>query len=250
MFKRLLRRGISMLGYDVQRIDRAEADPYRFVASIFRGRSLSTVLDVGAHEGDTAIRLVEAFPKALVHCFEPFKGSFEVLIRKSAAYPRIRTYNCALADSVGQRILNVNKFSATNSLLESSSRACEIVSGDWMDSVSTSDVRTTTLDAWCVEQKISFIDLLKMDVQGFESRVLTGGEAMLAQGKVAAVLAEVLFAPLYKDQCFFHDIYDRMWSLGFRLAGTYELSRNSSHYLSWCDALFIHPEVMAERLSS
>ncbi len=247
MFKQLLRLGASKLGYEIRKRNVTETDPYLFAANIFREQAVSTILDVGAHEGHTAIRLVDVFPKASIHCFEPFDGSFQALSQVAASRPRIRTYKCALADSVGKQVLHMNKFSATNSLLANSPTASEFVQGDWMDVSGTSQVEAITLDAWCEKENISFIDLLKMDVQGFENRVLAGGEGMLAEGKVAAVLAEVLFAPLYQDQCFFHDIYARMWNLGFRLAGTYELSRTSSQYLSWCDALFIHPEVLAKR---
>ena len=55
-----------------------------------------------------------------------------------------------------------------------------------------------TLDSWCDFEVIREIDLLKLDVQGYEGRVLRGAREMLKRTKF--VVVEVLFCQHYIGQ--------------------------------------------------
>ena len=59
---------------------------------------------------------------------------------------------------------------------------------------------------------------LKIDVQGFEEKVLAGGRQTIARAKV--VLLELSYELLYENQPLFADIYEIMKDLGFRFQGT------------------------------
>jgi hypothetical protein len=59
-------------------------------------------------------------------------------------------------------------------------------------------VSVTTIDRYCAENRISYIDLLKIDTQGYEYEVLTGANAMLSAGNVSVVLTELNCTGLYK----------------------------------------------------
>ena len=43
------------------------------------GKKISTIFDVGAHEGQSALKFREAFPLATIHCFEPVSVQYEKL---------------------------------------------------------------------------------------------------------------------------------------------------------------------------
>ena len=88
-----------------------------------------------------------------------------------------------------------------------------------------------------------------MDVQGYEQRVLQGSERIFSEGKVAAIFTEILFVPLYEDQVYFQNLYADLWRHGFRLVYIYNPVVNELKFLSWCDALFVHPDVMVHRLA-
>ena len=63
--------------------------------------------------------------------------------------------------------------------------------GGVVPAATASAVETTTLDAYAAEAGIERVDLLKIDVEGAEERVLRGSRGLLETGRVAAVVLEI-----------------------------------------------------------
>jgi hypothetical protein len=59
--------------------------------------------------------------------------------------------------------------------------------------------------------------LIKMDVQGFEDRVIAGGHETFEKANV--VIVETSFVPLYEKQPLFGDIHNQLLNLGFSYRG-------------------------------
>jgi hypothetical protein len=79
--------------------------------------------------------------------------------------------------------------------------------------------------------------LVKIDVQGFEDRVLAGGRGLL--GRTALAIVEVNHEAMYEGQPSFEHIYQVMAELGFQFHGTWHqlFSRRSGAVLS-SDVIF------------
>src|SRR3954467_1486450 len=60
------------------------------------GVAISTILDVGANDGVSAIKFRDAFPDATIHSFEPVTKTFEILKRKVATYTDIHCHQLAV----------------------------------------------------------------------------------------------------------------------------------------------------------
>jgi FkbM family methyltransferase len=58
------------------------------------------------------------------------------------------------------------------------------------------EVDTVTLDVFCEENHIEYIDLLKVDVEGFELEVFQGCSKMLSKKKVGLICFEISSGPL------------------------------------------------------
>ena len=99
----------------------------------------------------------------------------------------------------------------------------------------------TTLNSFCGTNHIDRIDLIKIDTQGYELKVLKGADKIISPTFARAVYVEVLFVELYEAQPYFLDIYKVLSERGFRLVGFYNIFRSvqSPHFLLWCDALFV-----------
>jgi FkbM family methyltransferase len=242
--KRLVKYLLRQRGLDVVHTNRFGASPWQDVNTMFQGLPLKTVFDVGANIGQTSVEFLHYFPAACIHSFEPFAAAFEKLRQAAAGCARIKPVQSALGEAVGQRVLYVNAESATNSLLPNAPEADCFQPQGFADARGTASIAISTVDAYCEREKILFIDLLKMDTQGYELKVLQGAERMVAGGNVAAIFSEVLFAPIYEGQTYFHDIYEHLWARGFRLVSLYGVQLNNQKFTSWCDALFVHPEVL------
>lgn len=76
-----------------------------------------------------------------------------------------------------------------------------------------------TLDNYCLQNNISKIDILKIDVQGFEAEVLLGASRLLADSLIDMLIIEVTFDDYYKHSTSFYDIESillkRLYALGY-----------------------------------
>ena len=203
---------------------------------LLKGKA-STILDVGAAVGDTVVKYAELFPNAKIHAFEPFPESFETLHTRFRRNSNIVLNKQALSDQFGGATMNVNKMVDTNSMLKSknigatSDKSCETVGQIYID--------TDTLDNYCFRNKIQKIDILKIDVQGFEIEVLNGAHNLLQDNAIKMVFVESYFEQQYVDQPLFHEIAAVLYKWGFVLQDLYDPYFSSSNIL-WCDALFIN----------
>jgi hypothetical protein len=73
------------------------------------------------------------------------------------------------------------------------------------------------LDDFRAQRQLKPPDLIKLDVQGYELEALKGAEQCTAAAK--AVLMEVSFVKLYRDQPLFDEIVGHMADHGFRIYG-------------------------------
>jgi FkbM family methyltransferase len=188
-------------------------------------------------------------PYAAIHCFEPYEEAYRKLCNLASRHPRVKTTQCALGQAVGTQTLWTNAASVTNSLLPNSPAASQFQPPEMISPKGSVTIHVSTIDRYCEQFGVDFIDLLKIDTQGYDLRVLRGAENTLSQGRIALIFVEVLFAPLYAGQNYFHEIYDFLWAHDFRLVNLYAVAHTEASYLCWCDALFVHADVLARRVS-
>jgi len=109
-------------------------------------------------------------------------------------------------------------------------------------------VDTTTLDAFCQEEKINEIDFMQIDVQGADLDVLEGATKILSRGTLA-IQIEVEFSHLYTNQPLFADVDTFLRKHDFTLfdiSQSYRIirtrspiqSRVRSGQLLWGDAFY------------
>jgi FkbM family methyltransferase len=214
-------------------------DAFSEQARLFRTRPPAVVFDVGAHHGQTARTYRALFPTAIVHCFEPFPASFAALEATAAELSNVRTHNVALSDTIGEAAFHSNAFSPTNSLLPTAPTAAAVWGAGLVNTVAEVRVRTTTLDEFCRAHAIDSIDLLKLDVQGAEPRVLAGGAGMLCARRVRMIYTEIITLPTYAGQLALDEFLRLMRGYGFELFNLFDLSLTPAGQLRQVDAIFL-----------
>jgi FkbM family methyltransferase len=162
-------------------------------------------------------------PSAHVVCIEPIPEQAELLRRR---FERCNvTVICAAAgDRDGQTQFHQVSGSYSSSVLPMSRHKTEFPSVSI--EVATYPVQLGRLDTilgdlW-VEQ--SLIDLLKIDVQGYELPVLEGAQKVLSRCR--HVLIEMSLRPLYEGQSPFEEVVCWLYKHGFRMIDYVEGTRS------------------------
>ncbi len=211
-----------------------------------------TVLDVGANVGFFSQGVLQAATNTIVHAFEPFPEAYDRLQDLAKRFEeRLFPHMNAMSDKPGASLLFLNSADVTNSLLPNADSAADYQPAHYSDPVGTLEVALNTVDAFCKKESISTIHLLKIDTQGTDLNVLKGARELIENSEVCLILVEVLFVPMYSDQCWFHEIQTWLTARGFQLVQLYEINRDDSlRFSKWADALFVSRNAMEKALSS
>jgi FkbM family methyltransferase len=146
--------------------------------------SFQMVFDVGANVGEMAELFVSHFPQATVHAFEPVDSTFAKLTRAVGKHPRVIPHRMAASDTAGLATIRLFDDSARNTLVS------DLTDSLRTDSSGLEDIEMLRLDAVMAELKVDSIDLLKIDVEGFEANVLRGCGDNLNPKKVRYIYFE------------------------------------------------------------
>jgi FkbM family methyltransferase len=144
----------------------------------------------------------------------------------------------ALADRPGTAALHQNDRPATSSLLPfrpESSWAQELNLAER----ATIEVPLETIDRYCAAHGIGAIDLLKIDVQGFEPECLRGARDMLARQAIRVIQAEIITHRIYQRRTSFLDIESILIPLGYRLFSVIDVIGSPRGELLMLDALYV-----------
>jgi FkbM family methyltransferase len=238
MFKSLLQSLLGLTGYAFVSKRRFGWDIWQDISTLMGPVSNPVIFDVGAHAGETLATAKREFPTANLYCFEPDPDSFRALSKVSADFSRVSLYQLALGDVSGSFDFFRNAESMTNSLLPASLEAAKGEVAALMANRETITVSVITLDDFCAEHRVERIDLLKIDCQGFDCRVLKGAEQMLAEKRVSVIQCEAIFDPQYAGQGWFHEVLGFLTRCDYALCNIGRPARNSHYEMAFADALF------------
>jgi FkbM family methyltransferase len=152
--------------------------------------------DIGANLGDMALHMARRVrPGGRIFAFEPVPPIFQRLktnIEHNSMADTVIPIEAALSDLCGTAEIYSPDAGQRNQGIGSLVHASAEVADRYQ-------VRTTTLDEFVAEHQLSRVDVLKIDIQGGEIRMLTGGDQTLRR-----------FSP---------DLFIEVWSDDLRAAG-------------------------------
>jgi FkbM family methyltransferase len=205
-----------------------------------REASISTVLDIGANTGQFATAIRHILPRATIHSFEPLPECHELMTRRMADDPLFHAYNVAVGDEDRTVEFMRNDFSQSSSVLPMADLHKQAFA--WSSRASRVNVQMNRLDTLLGPAlPLAARVLVKIDVQGFEDRVLAGGERVISSAHI--VMVETSLQPLYEGQASFDQVYSMLKSYGFSYGGNMDqLSDPRDGRILQADALFFRDD--------
>jgi FkbM family methyltransferase len=194
-----------------------------------RGRNVSTILDVGANEGQFAWMARYCWPRAQIYSFEPDERAVKKYLAVHGTDARISIRACALSVAEGAMKLRLAKVSAQNSFL--------VEPGIELEGIL--NVPVHRLDE-LVKTLPPGDTMLKLDVQGFEAQVLLGSVRLLP--RINWILLEISLMDMYEGGSRVEDIWGFVRSQEFVYCAVLDQYRlPSTCVVAQMDVLFGRP---------
>lgn len=202
-------------------------------------RGDAMVFDIGANLGFSTASYRQMFPDATIHAFEPHPKAFDQLREKFRADGKVILNNCGVADQPGRLQFNLSNDIASSSFLAISNTS-PYVRGIGLSMVETCEVAVTSVDEYCSAQGIDRIDFMKLDVQGFERKVLDGASRMLKRHAIGVIQTEIVFRDFYTESSSFFEIEECLQAHGYSLRCIYDIYPAEGAQIFQCDAIYAY----------
>jgi FkbM family methyltransferase len=152
----------------------------KFFKKIFLNK-INIIIDVGSHKGEYIFNIIKNFHYNKIYCFEPNPKIFNILKKKISKKQNIELNNIGVGNIEGSEILNENLESSSTSInqLNTSSKYFKkkyFFLNPFQNKSITKPIKIkiTTLGNFIETQDIKSIDLLKIDTEGYELKVIEG----------------------------------------------------------------------------
>jgi FkbM family methyltransferase len=233
-----MRSVVRKMGYQISRLEPGvDANNATTEQQRLLGDNVSIIFEVGAADGRDCLDYAQRYSNATVHAFEPMPENYAKLAQKAQENPRIIAHQMALSDKAGTADFFVAEWDDASSLLKSEN------TGSTFDAYHKTkqciSVSVDTIDHICSKNSIDNIDLLKIDAQGAELKILIGAHDILSRIGVRVIYCEIQFLRLYQNAARFDEIWSLLSGYGYRLHNIYNLVYNHRGEICWGDAIFV-----------
>jgi FkbM family methyltransferase len=149
------------------------------------------MLDIGANMGQWMMPLSRKFPRSVIISFEPIPINFKFLCKASKILKlsNTRTFDFAISDKNGKEKMLIpyidNVPVTTQSILKDS------LKNKADDKFKGIEINAYTIDNFIEKLKINNVTLIKIDTEGAEDKVLSGGRNTILKFKPVMLLKQV-----------------------------------------------------------
>lgn len=144
---------------------------------------VKTIFDVGANIGESENYFSKHFNQANIFCFEPVKNSFDNL-NANLKGKNTKTFNFGFGEVESTLEIEVYK----NPSLSSFNSFNTPIFQNQEKSIELIEIKT--LSNFCKLNNIDNIDILKIDTEGYDLKVLKGAIELLKNNKVSIIQVE------------------------------------------------------------
>jgi FkbM family methyltransferase len=225
-FKRLVRKTFRYFGLEVNKINK-EIKNISF-DEIYKKKIKKNpiIFDVGANKGQSIERFKKIFENPIIYAFEPIKFEFDILKEKYSNDENVILNNYAIGDKNETKDFNImaqtgnssfNKLTPDTDWLKKRSKQFNTTKEGFVREIQKIQIKT--LDYYCEKNNITNIDLLKIDTQGYEDKVLKGCKNTFEKNIVASIESEIMLDNVYEKYFTFSDYEKILIPQNFRLVG-------------------------------
>ncbi len=234
---RLIRKIFNSFGYEIVKTKNLAED--FSIGQWITKLNINTIIDVGSNEGQFINSIEGILPNRKIIAFEPIESVYKKLVANTKAF-NIVAYNFGLSDINATAEINISKNLVSSSLLNME----DLHKKAYPESeyINKEVIQLKRLDDVINPAELTGRILLKIDVQGYENKVIAGGNQTIKS--VDIIIIEFSYQPIYEGQWLFNEMYTYFVSNGFKFIG---LADQVSHVgigvPIFGDAIFIKADI-------
>lgn len=217
--KNLFKKIKSKIHYYKRKALRSEYEDLRFLFDVARVEP-AFIIDGGANIGFVTHEFHSHFKKSKIYAIEPNPAVYAKLEESYRGNPTVITLNVGISRTPGKMMFNINVNTGTSSFLQPNAYHGTHLAKKKGES---REIETIGLDAFAEREGIKVLDILKLDIEGFELEALKGAERLLKEQRVHAILLEVNLIESYVGQPLFHQIAAYLIERNYHAFNTYGL---------------------------
>jgi FkbM family methyltransferase len=202
---------LQRFGFDLVRFD-GRKFPERKRAELMNELGTNLVIDVGANIGQYIGEIRRNGFSGRIIAFEPLRGAFEQVANLAEGDPKLTVHRLALGEKEVDAPINVAANSWSSSLLAMTETHLSVAPESVYIGEEVVEIRP--LDSLNLIRP-NDVAWIKIDTQGSEASVLSGGQEALKRAR--AIEIELTYLALYEGQALAWEVEKALGDLGFNV---------------------------------
>ena len=189
----ILSHALSARGYNNYRNQEESGESF-FINEVLAKSKPKLCIDIGANNGEYSLTLLKSTETQVI-AFEPLPTAFEILKKNSEEFSnRIKLENLGVGAKEEELMINYIPNATAHA-----SFSKEIDEIDYLSNQIQIAVPLVTLDSYFEKNRIKEVDLIKIDVEGFESEVFAGTKEIFATIRPKFIQIEFNWHQLFRN---------------------------------------------------
>jgi len=178
-------RGLGVLNFEGKYLPGEK----QWLKKYLKDKQSPVVLDVGANVGNYTCDIFEVNPSSVVYAFEPHPSTYSMLTENMRKFSNnlFKSYNLGVGQEKG--VLELFDY-VDKSGSEHATLYRDVITDLHKGEVESCKVEIVTLDEFLSSESIQEVDLLKIDTEGNEYKVLLSANSHLKGKKIKAIHIE------------------------------------------------------------
>lgn len=250
-FKDIIKKSFNFFGYEVKKKNN-DIKELSFDEILKKKivKKNPVIVDIGANRGQSINRFLKLFDTPIIHSFEPISKEFDILKGEFGGKKNINLNNLAMGEKKETKFLNVTRKSENSSFnkinlgtdwIKARSKEYQVNEESYVDV--QQKVSVDTLDAYAQDHDIEEIDILKIDTQGFEDKVLIGAQNLINENRIKFIQLELIFSEIYQNPLQIYDVEKTLIPRNYKLFSISNGGSLISYYIFQSDLIYVSSDI-------
>lgn len=251
--KNILQKFINLFGYKISKIKTIDKYDLDGMIKFINEKNKPVIFDVGANKGQSIKRFKRMFKECTIHSFEPGNSECDQMRVNHKNDNSVYINNVGVGEKKEFLEFNINAnttHSSFKKLLENTtwikkrSEVKKIENEKY--TISKELKQIITLDDYANTNEIETIDILKIDTQGYDDKVIAGAKNLINGNKIKIIQIEIIFSEIYENSFNIYDIEKFLIPNGYKLFGFSNAGSLASHHIFQSDFIYISKDTYRE----